>query len=323
MRFKVKFKTQTLEKIEKELSKYLDSDVEFILKIGNYLFSSGGKRLRPILVLIFSKMLKGKNMAKDYPLAVAMEYLHAASLLHDDVVDGADKRRGKPSANRIFGNDTVVLTGDYMYANALYLFSVYGTIEMIKNVSDAVKKMAEGQLLELKKIGDIDLTEDEYFSILKGKTAVLFGSCCYVGTSLGEGSEEQLKSAYNYGLSIGIAFQLIDDLLDYIGDEKKLGKPVCNDLREGKVTYPLLSVLNELTKTEKEFIKGVLRATNPKKEDILKIRDIVLEKGGDKKTIQKAKSFVNSAIKELETFPDNEYLRDLKDLAKYIVERNI
>jgi len=319
----VKFKTETLEKIEKELSLYLDSNVEFILKIGNYLFSSGGKRLRPILVLIFSKMLKGENSNRDYPLAVAMEYLHAASLLHDDVVDGAETRRGKPSANRIFGNDTVVLTGDYMYANALYLFSVYGNIKMIKNVSDAVKKMAEGQLLELRKIGDLDISEEEYFTILKGKTAVLFGSCCYVGASLGKGSKEQLKSAYNYGLYIGIAFQLIDDLLDYVGDEKKLGKPVCNDLKEGKVTYPLLSILDDIDRTQKEFIKGVLRAVNPKEEDIQKVKRIVLENGGDKKTLKKAEEFVNNAIKQLETFPENEYLRDLKELAKYIVERNV
>jgi len=319
----VKFKTETLEKIEKELSLYLDSNVEFILKIGNYLFSSGGKRLRPILVLIFSKMLKGENSNRDYPLAVAMEYLHAASLLHDDVVDGAETRRGKPSANRIFGNDTVVLTGDYMYANALYLFSVYGNIKMIKNVSDAVKKMAEGQLLELRKIGDLDISEEEYFTILKGKTAVLFGSCCYVGASLGKGTKEQLKSAYNYGLYIGIAFQLIDDLLDYVGDEKKLGKPVCNDLKEGKVTYPLLSILDDIDRTQKEFIKGVLRAVNPKEEDIQKVKRIVLENGGDKKTLKKAEEFVNNAIKQLETFPENEYLRDLKELAKYIVERNV
>ncbi len=319
----MKFKTETLEKIEKELSLYLDSNVEFILKIGNYLFSSGGKRLRPILVLIFSKMLKGENSNRDYPLAVAMEYLHAASLLHDDVVDGAETRRGKPSANRIFGNDTVVLTGDYMYANALYLFSVYGNIKMIKNVSDAVKKMAEGQLLELRKIGDLDISEEEYFTILKGKTAVLFGSCCYVGASLGKGTKEQLKSAYNYGLYIGIAFQLIDDLLDYVGDEKKLGKPVCNDLKEGKVTYPLLSILDDIDRTQKEFIKGVLRAVNPKEEDIQKVKRIVLENGGDKKTLKKAEEFVNNAIKQLETFPENEYLRDLKELAKYIVERNV
>ncbi|ACO03687.1 MAG TPA: polyprenyl synthetase family protein [Persephonella sp.] len=312
---------EVLKEIEERLSKYMDSEVEFILKIGNYILDSGGKRLRPVLVLTFSKLLKGENEERDYPIAVAMEYLHTASLLHDDVVDGAETRRGKAAANRVFGNDTTVLTGDYMYANALYLFSVYGDIDMIRNVSDAVKKMSEGQLLELKKIGDIDMREEDYFRILEGKTAVLFGSCCYVGTALGGGSDKQKKSAYNYGLSIGIAFQLIDDLLDYIADEKKLGKPVCNDLREGKITYPLLSVLDKLSEDEKEFVKGVIRDLNPDKKHIERVKNMVKEKGGFDKTIEKAREYVDTAVRELENFPDSEYLKELEELAKYIVER--
>ncbi len=310
-----------IDRIESELSKFMDSEVEFLLKIGNYILSSGGKRLRPVLVLTFARLLRGENQDRDYPLAVAMEYLHTASLLHDDVVDGADTRRGKPSANRVFGNDTVVLTGDYMYANALYLFSVYGDIDMIKNVSDSVKKMAEGQLLELKKIGDIDITYDEYFQILEGKTAVLFGSCCYVGAALGEGSQKQKESAYRYGLNIGLAFQLIDDYLDYVSTEEKLGKPVCNDLREGKITYPLLSVLDQLTEEEKEFVKEVIRDINPSQEKINKVKQMVQEKGGMTKTIEKAKQLIDNAIGELENFPDNEYLKKLEELAKFIVER--
>jgi len=310
-----------IERIEAELSRYMDSEVEFILKIGNYILSSGGKRLRPVLVLTFSRLLKGENEDRDYPIAVAMEYLHTASLLHDDVVDGAETRRGRPSANRVFGNDMVVLTGDYMYANALYLFSVYGDIDMIKNVSDSVKKMSEGQLLELKKIGDIGITFEEYFKILEGKTAVLFGSCCYVGTALGEGSQEQKESAYRYGLNIGLAFQLIDDYLDYTGTEEKLGKPVCNDLREGKITYPLLSVMDVLSEEEKDFIKKVIRNINPSKEDIERVKQIVYEKGGMMKTIEKARQLVDNAICELENFPDNEYLKKLEELAKFIVER--
>ncbi len=310
-----------IDRIESELSKFMDSEVEFLLKIGNYILSSGGKRLRPVLVLTFAKLLRGENQDRDYPLAVAMEYLHTASLLHDDVVDGADTRRGKPSANRVFGNDTVVLTGDYMYANALYLFSVYGDIDMIKNVSDSVKKMAEGQLLELKKIGDIDITYDEYFQILEGKTAVLFGSCCYVGTALGGGSQKQKESAYRYGLNIGLAFQLIDDYLDYASTEEKLGKPVCNDLREGKITYPLLSVLDQLTEEEKEFVKEVIRDINPSQEKISRVKRIVQEKGGMTKTIEKARQLIDNAVGELENFPDNEYLKKLEELAKFIVER--
>ncbi|WP_029519878.1 polyprenyl synthetase family protein [Persephonella sp. IF05-L8] len=310
-----------LEKIEEYLSEYMDSDVEFLLKIGNYILSSGGKRLRPVLVLTFAKLLRGYNEERDYPLAVAMEYLHTASLLHDDVVDGADTRRGKKSANRVFGNDTVVLTGDYMYANALYLFSIYGDIDMIKNVSDSVKKMAEGQLLELKKIGDMDVTLDEYFRILEGKTAVLFGSCCYVGAALGGAPQEQKDRAYNYGLNIGLAFQLIDDYLDYTSTEEKLGKPVCNDLREGKITYPLLSVMDKLTEKEKELVKKVIRDLSPSKEDIDRVKSIVEEKGGMTNTIEKARELVNNAITQLETFPQNEYLKKLEELAKFIVER--
>ncbi len=310
-----------MERIESELSRYMDSEVEFLLKIGNYILSSGGKRLRPVLVLTFSRLLKGENEDRDYPIAVAMEYLHTASLLHDDVVDGAETRRGRPSANRVFGNDTVVLTGDYMYANALYLFSIYGDIDMIKNVSDSVKKMSEGQLLELKKIGDIDMTFDEYFKILEGKTAVLFGSCCYVGAALGGGTQEQKDSAYRYGLNIGLAFQLIDDYLDYTGSEEKLGKPICNDLREGKITYPLLSVMDMLSEEEKEFVKKVIRDINPSKEDIEKVKQIVHEKGGMIKTIEKARQLVDNAICELENFPEGEYLKKLEELAKFIVER--
>ncbi len=314
-------KTQ-LDRIESELVKHLDSYVEWILKVGNYILSSGGKRIRPLLVLTFSKLLKGENEERDYPIAAAMEYLHTASLLHDDVVDGAETRRGKVAANRVFGNDTTVLTGDYMYANALYLFSVYGDIDMIKNVSDTVKKMSEGQLLELKKIGDIDMSFEEYFQILEGKTAVLFGSCCYVGAALGKGSQEQKESAYRYGLNIGLAFQLIDDLLDYKADEKKLGKPVCNDLREGKVTYPLLSVLSEMTQEEKEFVKSVIRDINPDKKHIEQVRNLVKEKGGFERTFEKAKELVEEAVNELDNFPGNEYLNQLENLAKYIVERD-
>ena len=317
----MELKTEELKKLEEELSKYMDAEVEFILKIGNYILSSGGKRLRPLLVLTFSKGLKGENGKEDYPLAVAMEYLHTASLLHDDVVDGAKLRRNKPSANVVFGNDTVVLTGDYMYANALYLFSIYGDIDMIKNVSSSVKKMAEGQLLELKKIGDFDISLQDYYKIVEGKTAVLFASCCYVGASLGGASDLQKESAYKYGLYLGYAFQIIDDLLDYTGDKTKVGKPTYNDLREGKITYPLISVRDMLTPSEIQTVKTLLLDKNPDEKHIKQVVDIVLNKGGKENSLVKAKEFVDMAIKELDNFPENEYFSKLEKLAKYVVER--
>ena len=318
-----KLKKELLTLVKENLTKYMDSDVEFILKVGNYILESGGKNLRPLLVLSFAKLLENEDLDNLLPLAISMEYLHTASLLHDDVVDGAGTRRGRPSANRVFGNDTVVLTGDYMYANSLYLFSTYGNIEMIKVVSDAVKKMAEGQLLELKKIADFGLSEEDYFKIIDGKTAVLFAACCYVGANYSKADENLLNQAYEYGINIGRAFQIVDDILDYISTEEKLGKPVCNDLREGKVTYPLITVRDELSQEEKEFIKKLLRTVEPENKDIEKAKDIILNKEGHKKAFNVAKNYVMKAIQNLSHFPDNIYSKELQNLAEYIVEREV
>lgn len=316
-------KNEVLQKVENSLDKFLNSDVNFILKIGNYILSSGGKRIRPLLTVGFSKLLEKEDIDNLIPLAIALEYLHTASLLHDDVVDGADTRRGKPSSNNIFGNEATVLTGDFMYATALNIFSTYGNIDMIKVVSDAVKKMAEGQLLELKKIADFELKEEEYFKIIDGKTAVLFGACCYVGANYAKADENLSNLAYDYGIKIGRAFQIVDDILDYVSSENKLGKPVCNDIKEGKITYPLICIRDNLSNEEKKFIKKVIRTINPNTEDILKVRDTVLEKEGHKKAFEKAKEYVRKAIQNLEEFPQNIYCKELKKLAEYIVEREV
>ncbi|HIQ25593.1 MAG TPA: polyprenyl synthetase family protein [Persephonella sp.] len=316
-------KNEVLQKVENSLDKFLNSDVNFILKIGNYILSSGGKRIRPLLTVGFSKLLEKEDIDNLIPLAIALEYLHTASLLHDDVVDGADTRRGKPSSNNIFGNEATVLTGDFMYATALNIFSTYGNIDMIKVVSDAVKKMAEGQLLELKKIADFELKEEEYFKIIDGKTAVLFGACCYVGANYAKADENLSNLAYDYGIKIGRAFQIVDDILDYVSSEDKLGKPVCNDIKEGKITYPLICIRDNLSNEEKKFIKKVIRTINPNTEDILKVRDTVLEKEGHKKAFEKAKEYVRKAIQNLEEFPQNIYCKELKKLAEYIVEREV
>ncbi len=308
--------------LEKVMYENLDSNVSLILQIGNYIIDSGGKRIRPYLVLKFAKMTKGFNEEKDYILAAALEYLHTASLLHDDVVDGAGLRRGKPTANRIFGNDSTVLTGDYMYANALYLFSEYGNIDMIKNVSQSVKKMSEGQLLELKKIGDFNMTIEDYYKILEGKTAALFGSCCYVGVALGSDNETLKENAYNFGLNIGMAFQIIDDILDY-SKEEKTGKTVMNDLREGKLTFPLLSIRDMIDKDDRDFIKSVLLDKNPSVEDLLKVRDIVINLGGIEMAKNKAVEFVRKAIDNLKVFDYNKDVEELENLANFIVEREI
>lgn len=310
------------ELIEKGLREYLDSDVRLILEIGGYILNGGGKRLRPTLVLMFAKAVGGYIPENAYPLAYGMEYLHTASLLHDDVVDGSLTRRGKPTANKIFGNQASVLTGDYMYALSLYLFSIYGDIDMIKNVSQSVKKMAEGQLLELKKIGDINMTIEDYFKIIEGKTAVLFGSCCYVGTATVSTDKELRERYYQFGLNLGLAFQIVDDILDYTATEDKIGKTTLNDLREGKITYPLLSVMDELSEEEREFINSLIKSTNPSQEELLKAKDMVVKYGGIEKSIDKAKQLIDTAIQTIEDLPDSKEKKELIEIARFVVERD-
>ncbi len=305
-----------LEVIEKRLFEELNPKVRLVLETGRYLIEGGGKRLRPLLTLLACGMCGG-DPEKALPMGVGLEYIHAASLLHDDVVDGAKKRRGRDSANLIFGNEVAVLTGDYMYAKALHLFSTYGTIEMIKVVSQAVMDMAEAQVLELSKVGEL-ISEEEYFQIIDGKTAVLFGACLAVGGMAGGCSRSD--ELYEAGLRLGRAFQLIDDLLDYAGDPQKTGKPVGNDLREGKTTYPLLSVLESLNPKE---VESLLREPNPQEERIERLRKEVLRLGGDVKTKERALEELEIAKNIIKSFPENPYREEILRIMDFVAFREL
>jgi octaprenyl-diphosphate synthase len=221
---------------------YLDPEIKLVEDVGKHILSAGGKRLRPLLMMEVCRMLGG-DVERVVPLAVGIEYIHMASLLHDDVVDGAHTRRGRPSANALFGNQAVVLGGDYFYAKALWLYANYGNLQAVEMVSRAVMHMSQSQLLELLALGKL-ISEEEYFRIIDGKTGALFGASMGVGALMAE--SPLAEEFYQMGLKVGRAFQLIDDALDYSSSEERLGKPVGNDLREGKCTYPLLSVLNHL-----------------------------------------------------------------------------
>jgi octaprenyl-diphosphate synthase len=311
--------SRLLDFIEEGLRKFLDSDVELILKTGNYIVDGGGKRLRPLLTLLLAaggglgeKELKERIV----PLAVGIEYIHTASLLHDDVVDEADTRRGRPAAHKIFGNSVAVLTGDYMYANALYLYSIFGTPKMIEVVSSAVKKMAEGQLLELKRVGDL-IDEREYFKIIDGKTGVLFAAAAAVGALASERLKDEYERWWDFGLALGRAFQLIDDALDYTGDDKKLGKPAGQDLREGKTTYPLLAVLEHL---DKGAVQKVLRSFNP--GDATRLVEEINNLGGVEKTKKRARVELQKALEVINGSKITPEVGEiLKSLVEFVVER--
>ncbi len=311
---------EELLKAEEFSRELLDSKVELVLRTGGYILDSGGKRVRPGLTIIAGKLVSA-SLSRLIPVATVMEYMHTATLLHDDIVDGAKLRRGRPSANTVFGNDVAVLVGDYMFAKAIYVLAVYGGEEVLKVAAQTVRDMAEGELLQLEKIGDINLTEEEYFDIIYRKTASLLSTCCEVGALLGNASREERRALRDYGKLIGYAFQLVDDAFDYISKEETIGKPAGNDIREGKVTYPLISALKKATPREKKEIAEVLSSVEPSKEEIDRVRQFVLEKGGTEETFNLAKDFVKKAKKLLTTFMDSPYRKALNEIADFIVER--
>ncbi|MGC8649641.1 MAG: polyprenyl synthetase family protein [Hydrogenobaculum sp.] len=292
------------KRIEFALSENLDSSVDTILKAGNSIIEAGGKRIRPLLLVYLVESLGG-DLDKAITLGCGIEYIHIASLLHDDVVDKADSRRGKPSVNKVFGQEVAVLTGDYLYAKALFLYANYGNAKMIDILSKAVMRMAEGQLLELKSIGSI-IDEKTYFDIIDGKTAYLIGACFGVGALIS--NYEEYEKFFDIGLKLGRAFQLIDDALDYEVDSQKLGKPSRSDLKEGKVTYPVISVLDEL---DKELLQNILVSQNPSQEELDNIIDMVIEKGGVIHTKELAFRLLEEVKQELSYYPISEKLMEL------------
>jgi len=286
---------------------YLDPEIKLVEDVGRHILSAGGKRLRPLLMMEVCRVLGG-DVEKVIPLAVGIEYIHMASLLHDDVVDGAHTRRGRPSANVLFGNQVVVLGGDYFYAKALWLYANYGNLQAVEMVSRAVMHMSQSQLLELLSLGKL-ISEEEYFKIIDGKTGALFGASMGVGALMAEST--LAEEFYQIGLKVGRAFQLIDDALDYSSSEERLGKPVGNDLREGKCTYPLLSVLDHLDKqwVLERFGKG----------NTEELREKVVLLGGVENTKRRAEEEIAPVLEFISKFENSQ---TLVQLIRSIVNRD-
>jgi Geranylgeranyl pyrophosphate synthase len=285
---------------------YLDPEIKLVEDVGRHILSAGGKRLRPLLMIEVCRVLGG-DVERVIPLAVGIEYIHMASLLHDDVVDGAHTRRGRPSANVLFGNQAVVLGGDYFYAKALWLYANYGNLKAVEMVSRAVMHMSQSQLLLLS-LGKL-ISEEEYFRIIDGKTGALFGASMGVGALMAE--SPLAEEFYQMGLKVGRAFQLIDDALDYSSSEERLGKPVGNDLKEGKCTYPLLSVLTLLEK------QWVLERFGKGNTDELRERVVLL--GGVENTKRRAEEEIAPVLEFVGKFENSQ---TLVQLIRSIVNRD-
>ncbi len=310
-----------LQRVEEHFETNLATETPLIYKVAKYVISSGGKRLRPLLLIAASKLC-GYTADAHIPLAAVIEFIHTATLLHDDVVDNAPLRRGKPSANIVFGNEASVLVGDYLFAKSFKILSALNNPDIVKAYSDATTLMAEGEVKELVKTADITTTEEDYLDIIVKKTAVLFACASQAGAIIAGKNDRYIKRLYDYGLNIGIAFQLMDDALDYISNEE-FGKFIGNDLKEGKLTLPLIHAIKRASEPEKDIISKIIYKKKLAKRDLKTALDLVNGYESIEYTISKAKDAVLKAKKNLDIFPDSEYKISLMDIADYITERKL
>ncbi len=309
-----------LKNVEQQFRKDLASDVNLIRKVGEYLLSSGGKRIRPAL-LILSAKLCGYEGKRHISLASVIEFIHTATLLHDDVVDNASLRRGIASANILWGNEASVLVGDYLFSKSFSIIVEDGDLGILKIISGATTRIAEGEVMQLASMSDPGITERKYIEVVKSKTAVLLATACQVGAMLGKASGELESALRDFGMDLGIAFQLIDDTLDYVSSEEKFGKSIGHDLEEGKVTLPLIHTLRRCTPPEKKRIEEVIMSETLEDEGFRTVVSLVSAYGGIEHTLQTAREYVEQGKSRIASFPDSPCLRALLSLADYVVTR--
>jgi octaprenyl-diphosphate synthase len=311
-----------LERIEAEIDRNLSSSVPFISTVGRHIMGSGGKRLRPLL-MILSARLCGYQGNHDAALAIVFEFLHASSLLHDDVVDMAEFRRNQPAANVLWGNPAVVLVGDYFYSKSILMTVGYNNIRILQALSEATTKMAEGEVLQLIHADNLEIDEQEYLEVITRKTAVLISAACKIGAIFGSGEAEREKALGTYGHNLGVAFQLIDDTLDYTGDVQELGKPVGNDIQQGKATLPLIFALRNGNSAEKKRLRDLFSAEQIPLEHFHEIRELVTRSGGIAYARELASDYVEKAKAAIEIFPLHPTKEVLLDMADYVVCRRV
>ena len=309
------------ERINEELSRNLSSRVSLLEDIGHYTVLGKGKRLRPLL-FVLSSCLCGYQGDDVYRLSTVFEYIHASSLIHDDVLDHADMRRKKPSANRIWGNLAAVLGGDFFFLKAFSIAVGSNNMKFLNTLAEAGLWMVEAQILELLHTYDWELTKDKYLEIITGKTATLISAACACGAIISGVEDRAVDHLRQFGLNAGIAFQLIDDLLDYTSCKEELGKPVGNDLKEGKITLPLIYTLSNLGKVERKRLVNLFMNRQADEKDYRNLIKLVRQNGVIGRIQAEAKDYVNRAVKCLHTFPPSSIKDMLLELNGYIIERN-
>jgi len=310
-----------LAAVEAEFDAQARSNIQIISHIGHYVHLTGGKRVRPALLILAAKVFGEEIDDAVIRMATVMELLHTATLLHDDIIDGAEMRRGRRAVSAQWGNDTAVLMGDWIYMSAFETALRQRNLEILDTLTEATRKMTEGELIQLTLIGNMRITEDQHLDIVRRKTGFLFSSSCRVGGILRGASDTERAALADYGMSLGIAFQLTDDLLDFTSDSEKLGKPVLSDLKEGKLTLPLIRLLV----SHPEFGPTVREAMDEEPGQTVlaeKVLELLAEYGELDRARRDANFYAERARTSLSILPDNQYRRALEGIAQYVVDRD-
>ena len=311
-----------MEVFEKKFRDSMSSNVSLLNRITHFIVNRKGKQMRPMFVFLVSKMFgNGKVNERTYRGAAVIELIHTATLVHDDVVDESYKRRAFFSINALWKNKIAVLVGDYLLSKGLLLSIENEDFDILKIISVAVREMSQGELLQIEKSRLLDITLDTYFEIIRQKTATLLASCCAIGAKAVNCNKKEVQKMYKLGELIGMAFQIKDDLFDY--GKKKIGKPVGIDIKEKKMTLPLIHVLNKSSKSEKRFIINTIKNSNKNKIKVNKLIHLVKEKGGIEYAEKKMNFYRQNAIKILHEFPKNDYRDSLELMLNYVIERNV
>ena len=309
-----------LTAIEAELEHHLNPNLDLVRDVAGHILFGGGKRLRPLLLVLAARMCDYQG-SYDKTFSISLEYLHAATLLHDDLIDGAELRRGRPVAHSIWGNATTILVGDFLLARALSIAAGTGNIEIIKVVSTITENMSQGEIHQLSRKGDLSLNEAEYREVIWRKTAVLFEGACRSAALLADAAQEQIEALSRYGANLGIAFQMADDLIDYTSDTQALGKKAGADLREGKLTLPVIAALEAATGPDRERMGAIIANPQFTLAEFEELKGLLEQYGGMAYTRRKARQHVQMAKEALAHFRASETTAILNDLADFTLQR--
>lgn len=307
--------------VEQEFARQVQSQIQVIPEIGNYLQKSGGKRVRPAVLLMASRLC-GYTGPRAILNAAVVEFIHTATLVHDDIIDDADVRRGRKAVHSQWGNDVTVLAGDFLYIKSMAMALTQDTLDVVRLLCDVTLRMIEGELYQLTKNGVVDLTENEHFDIIHRKTAYLFGGCAQIGGILGAVGAEKEQALREYGFSLGTMFQLVDDLLDFTGAAEVIGKPVGGDLREGKITLPIIHLLEHGGAEADDLVRNAVRARDVSTEDWARIKALLTEHRSLDYAYDRAVEFGETAKRQLRQFAPSREREALIGLADYVLLRD-